>query len=315
MTDTASTSLQTNERTFVVPTTQIHSLEDLESWKTSETFNNFLSFILRLNESVRGKKAPKPSERQKEIAAGNCTKLTDKLESMLEHFESWTAEFPPEVDTKSRFGNPAFKQWHQRLVDRGVDVIRGLGVPEKAVEELYSYIKESFGNAQRIDYGTGHEAHFVAFLYGLESLGLVSSDDYEALVLVVFKRYIKLMRALQTVYWLEPAGSHGVWGLDDYHFLPFLWGSGQLVDHKHFKPKSIHQKEVIEDFKEEYLYFECIHFINQVKTESLIWHSPMLNDISGVKVWSKVNEGMIKMYKAEVLGKYPIISTFCLDLF
>jgi len=32
----------------------------------------------------------------------------------------------------------------------------------------------------------------------------------------------------------------------------------------------------------------------------------MLDDISSVKTWSKVNEGMIKMYRAEVMIKLPI---------
>jgi hypothetical protein len=36
----------------------------------------------------------------------------------------------------------------------------------------------------------------------------------------------------------------------------------------------------------------------------------MLYDISGVKSWSKVNSGLLKMYTAEVMMKVPIVQHF-----
>lgn len=108
-----------------------------------------------------------------------------------------------------------------------------------SIIELRWYFLNSLGNTTRIDYGTGHETCFVAFLYCLKRLGLFSELDFTAVVLKVvslgletdkqiFVAYIQLARKLQTVYGMEPAGSHGVWSLDDYHFLIFYFGSSQL---------------------------------------------------------------------------------------
>ncbi|CAG8684087.1 16356_t:CDS:2 [Cetraspora pellucida] len=93
-------------------------------------------------------------------------------------------------------------------------------------------------------------------------------------------------------------------------------GNGKITEtdlqagHKYIRPKSIHDKDIVDEFSKDYMYLACIKFINSVKTASLRWNSPMLDDISGVREWKKVNEGMFKMYKGEVLAKLPIMQHF-----
>jgi hypothetical protein len=58
--------------------------------------------------------------------------------------------------------------------------------------ELAEYLKDAFGNATRIDYGSGHETNFVAVLCALFVLGVYTPGDRLALALVVFPRYVYL---------------------------------------------------------------------------------------------------------------------------
>jgi len=99
-----------------------------------------------------------------------------------------------------------------------------------AVPHVRPYLLTAFGSFVRMDYGTGHETSFAVFLLCLTLTRVLCFDTEEArdIVLVVFVRYLRLCWRLQDVYRLEPAGSHGVWGLDDSHFLGYIFGSAQL---------------------------------------------------------------------------------------
>ena len=89
----------------------------------------------------------------------------------------------------------------------------------------------SFGSFTRMDYGTGHETSFALFLLTLTLVRFFRpvEDEERNLVFLVFVRYLQLCWKLQDTYRLEPAGSHGVWGLDDYFFLGYIFGSAQLL--------------------------------------------------------------------------------------
>lgn len=81
-----------------------------------------------------------------------------------------------------------------------------IGIPKDAIQELEVYFFESFGNYTRIDYGSGHELNFFAWLFCLLRLKIFEPSDFVAIVFSVFQNYLKLMRKVQTTYMLEPAG-------------------------------------------------------------------------------------------------------------
>ncbi|CAN3475763.1 serine/threonine-protein phosphatase 2A activator 2 [Diutina catenulata] len=317
----------------MIPEKRIVTPQDLERWVDSATYNLVVEFVEALQDSAEGLVNNDPSCADTPVIKALLAVLTSVNDTITNH---------PVVAEKesSRFGKGEFRDFYDDVkvqAPRWAATIPGVSSSEGSndsndstngsddkgardashVDELAAYFTESFGNRTRIDYGSGHELNFMCFLLCLRQMGLLKQVEYSAVVLRVFPEYMKVMRRLQKEYWLEPAGSHGVWGLDDYHFLPFLFGASQLATHPHMKPKSIHTAELVEMYAKDYMYLECIQFINHIKTIpnqqgklSLRWHSPMLDDISAAKTWRKIKDGMVKMYKAEVLGKLPIMQHF-----
>lgn len=143
-------------------TKNINEQADITAFMASEAFERLMTFLMVLNTSVIGLQIPKQFEpAHGEMITRLCTMLDTLHESVSRH---------PPLDEPQRYGNTAFRGWVSDQVLASDILQRELQVNDM---EVSLYFSESFGNATRIDYGTGHELNFVAFLCSLDLLGLV----------------------------------------------------------------------------------------------------------------------------------------------
>jgi serine/threonine-protein phosphatase 2A activator len=150
------------------------------------------------------------------------------------------------------------------------------------------YLASSFGNAVRLDYGTGHELNYLCYLYVLWRRNEIALGA----VFPTLREYFRVVRLFIGKFMLEPAGSHGIWGLDDYQFLPFLFGSSELFD----------ARPGFSGLSSDYCYIEAVEAKKGANMH-------MINSLVG-KNWPKVNQGMIKAYDVEVLRRSVITQHF-----
>ncbi|BES88587.1 phosphatase [Nesidiocoris tenuis] len=284
---------------YTIPQRAVFQMDDMARWQNSEAYYEYLGFILTINDSIKGQ-----SCKGKFVISENAQAIL----TILDRFSVWIDEIPP-IQQPQRFGNKAFRNWVERLTQEGPTILVEL-LPSQfhgGLGESQAYLLEGFGNNTRIDYGTGHEMAFLMFLCCLFKIGVFTQDDQLSVALALFPRYLNLVRKLQTVYKMEPAGSRGVWALDDFQFIPFLWGSSQLIGHTHIRPSSFLKEDIVTGFHDHYMFLACIKYINENKIGPFAEHSNQLWNISALPNWEKVNSGLIKMYKGEVLSKFPVV--------
>ncbi|GEM08613.1 hypothetical protein Rt10032_c06g2630 [Rhodotorula toruloides] len=288
------------------PRREIFTEQDLAYWLRSEAYQHVETTILRLTAAVRGKA-------DEEVChEGEATR---RLSSFLRRLRGWVAEVPLQQGPQ-RFGNKAFRDWLSKVEEAEPAFQRDLVAttsspavdPSLLLPELSFHFRSSFGSAQRLDYGSGHELSFLAYLTCLCRLRVFGENDEQAIVTRVFKEYIETCREVQRMFKLEPAGSKGVWGLDDHQHLVYLFGASQLVGHPSLRPASILSVPTIEPLAPSYLFLSSIMHVRAIKRGPFHEHSPLLHQIaSTVPTFHKVTKGLWEMYKAEVLVKLPVV--------
>jgi serine/threonine-protein phosphatase 2A activator len=279
----------------------------IDKFKASPAYKTILDFIYLIQSKIKGMKISEMPPTKNE-----CLLQFDPL---FERLEQIFANNPPKKG-EARFDDPVFKRFHDELTSKFTDIMNETilspkNMPENIIIELKTYFLDSFGNQFRLDYGTGHELNFFCVLLILYKSGVYTENDFPYLIFKILYKYVLFVRKLQVDYMLEPAGARGVWGLDEYQFLPFIFGASQLIGNRMITPKSIRDNDILLDYKDEYLYLDCVDHIKSVKKGATFpEYAPILYSITNVKSWDKVASGLVKMYEDDVLKKIVIIQHF-----
>lgn len=121
-----------------LPSQKIQTEDDVNVWKNTTGYKDYLLFLSLLNEAVVGVELSWTPPTEIEVCLTHSqyspgqhltsVKSVRKVLDLLDTLESWITEIPPQP-TPQRFGNLAFREWGKRLEE----------VPHSLLYPIYSF--------------------------------------------------------------------------------------------------------------------------------------------------------------------------------
>lgn len=175
------------EHTFMIPIKRINEGHDVPAFLTSKAYGDIGTFIMQLNISMCPRKSGAQTQTWQLDSQDALPKPVLQIQELLKRIEAIIEEAPPDTGPR-RFGNVSFRKWFEILEERVRDLLQAslpravldFRIREDGVsvlDELAPYLTGGFGSAQRLDYGTGHELSFLAFLGSIWKLGGFKDDS------------------------------------------------------------------------------------------------------------------------------------------
>lgn len=202
-----------------IPVKRINDGQDLTFFLRTKAYADIMTFLLQLNRAM----VPEQTEQGGNVvqtwpignSAISLSPQVTKLQDLIQSLRLLMKDAPPETGPR-RFGNAAFRTWYTLVQKKTPNLLKealsqsvwghvnGENDREILEKELESYLLGSFGSSERLDYGTGHELSFLAFLGGIWKLGGFASatpgSEERAIVIGIIQPYASYLTRLSTAY-------------------------------------------------------------------------------------------------------------------
>ncbi|XP_022232542.1 serine/threonine-protein phosphatase 2A activator [Drosophila obscura] len=292
------------------PKRRVRCLEDLDDWVRSQAYNDTIAYISNTSMAIQG------------IRLNSDYPVSEQMRRLCEIFEGLEillSENTPNLDssdtwlTSQQATARAYRTWMRQMQQFVFSILDQAVQPEcKHINELGQYLRRSFGCSSSLEYGPGNELMFLFFLCGLFRAGILLAGDTVAAALLLFHRYIRLVRHLILTYSLsltkDPSRS-----MDDYYVMPYIWGAAQLSLDAPFSPMQSELPLTMETHRQDYMLLEVIDHLQKTRGLQLNHIAFQLWCILSAPTWPQVYGGIERAYVSNVLSTFETVENaiFC----
>lgn len=319
VTDPTGDALKASVFARHIYTKRIRNMSDLGVWKRSRAYYDLVAYINNTSMAIQGYRQSKGYK---------VTPQMRKLCKIFRWLDLLVYEYHPmgvgqglmrcagaePVDVMESSNSlrtkchHAYRRWMLQVQEKIYSILEQQVHPHcKHINELAQYLTRSFGSLRNNEYGPGNELMFLFYLCALFKAGILGADDTVAAALLLYQRYLDLVRHIMQFYRLSEPQVHEANIIDERNVLPYLWGCAQLCRDPPFTPSQWSHPEVLEKHRKDYMLLSSLEFLQKIMDgESLGVHSYQLWCVLSLSNWPDAYSGLIRTYLKNVLNDFYI---------
>ncbi|KAH8418991.1 hypothetical protein KR222_011863, partial [Zaprionus bogoriensis] len=319
VTDSTGDALRASTFAQHVYTKRVRNPEDLSTWKRSQAYYDLVAYINNTSMVIQGYRQESGYPITPQML--KLCKIFNWLDRLLYEFHPMgvgqglllcvgegRVELMESTESLSQKCHRAYRRWMMQVEQKVYSILEQQVRPHcKHINELAQYLTRSLGSLRNFEYGPGNELMFLFYLCALFKIGILDSEDTVAAALLLYQRYLDLVRRIILFYRLAPQQSQDEHIIDERNVLPYLWGSAQLCLDAPFAPPQWNQPQVMTDHRKNYMLLSSLQFLQKTKEgRSLGVHSYQLWCILSLSNWPDAYSGLMRTYLKSILNDFYI---------